>query len=453
MTSFKSEKYGNKHSKHSGYGQPHSAYTANSKVRYPNTYPITYKGTWLNKPIALVLIVICLPVWVINALLALSHRHSLFTYRNKIDALGRKVELRSFQHGVWTGSASLIDIFNKQLSFAGVTVDHSLSIAEQELILHRYHIPTGLVSLHQVHKLIGLQQQTPFELLKTQLKGNTVSYLLLLVKALFCLTFYRHKTLSTPKVARLFGLPINNTSMQNAVEWAVENKPLAGQGGHFSLTPTTQIGYFINAHSVNTSCRNAKFKTCLSNADALFADGSGIRVAAKFAGIRLKANINGTDMLPELCQQAALKGKSIFLLGGNKGVAHRAALNLQKQIDGLEVVGCQHGYFDFSNEDENQNIIDQINQSEANILLVGFGSPQQEFWTEKYADQLNCQTALTVGGLFDFYSGDIPRAPLILRELGLEWLWRLAQEPLGKFKRYVIGTPVFLFRTFILKQV
>jgi exopolysaccharide biosynthesis WecB/TagA/CpsF family protein len=83
---------------------------------------------------------------------------------------------------------------------------------------------------------------------------------------------------------------------------------------------------------------------------------------------------------------------------------------------------------------------------------VAMGSPVQEEWLKKHAPQLQCNTALAVGGLFDFYSGNIPRAPLWMRELGMEWVWRLLQEPKTKFKRYIIGNPRFLIQTFILNH-
>ena len=78
------------------------------------------------------------------------------------------------------------------------------------------------------------------------------------------------------------------------------------------------------------------------------------------------------------------------------------------------------------------------------------GSPVQEAWLLEHSAQLKCKTALAVGGLFDFYSGQIARSPLWLREIGLEWVWRLMQEPKEKFTRYVIGNPLFLFRVYVL---
>lgn len=115
----------------------------------------------------------------------------------------------------------------------------------------------------------------------------------------------------------------------------------------------------------------------------------------------------------------------------------------------MRIAGSHHGYF---KAEDNAQIIAQINQSGADICLVAMGSPVQEQWLLDHANQLQCATALAVGGLFDFYSGKIPRAPRWLRELGFEWVWRLIQEPGTKFKRYVIGNPVFLFRTFVMNQ-
>ena len=97
-------------------------------------------------------------------------------------------------------------------------------------------------------------------------------------------------------------------------------------------------------------------------------------------------------------------------------------------------------------------MVEEINASGADIVLGGFGSPHQEFWCERFASALHCQSILAVGGLVDFYSGTIARAPLLLREVGMEWIWRLLQEPKTKFKRYVIGPPEYFIRTFILRN-
>ena len=110
---------------------------------------------------------------------------------------------------------------------------------------------------------------------------------------------------------------------------------------------------------------------------------------------------------------------------------------------GLQVVWTGHGYM--SSEDE-ETAITELNASGAKMLFVAMGVPAQELWIHRNADSLNASVLLGVGALFDFYSGEIQRAPLFMRRLRLEWVFRLFAEPRRMFRRYVIGNPEFLIR-------
>jgi N-acetylglucosaminyldiphosphoundecaprenol N-acetyl-beta-D-mannosaminyltransferase len=181
----------------------------------------------------------------------------------------------------------------------------------------------------------------------------------------------------------------------------------------------------------------------LQNEALLFADGIGMRMASKLAGFSLKANVNGTDLFPFICRDAATSQIKLALLGARPGIAQRCADNMQKQFPGLNVVWIHDGYFDRNNE---ENIIQAINESGAQILFVAMGVPMQELWIANNADKLNVPVILGVGALFDFYSGAVPRAPLRMRKLGLEWLFRFILEPRRMFARYIIGNQIFIIR-------
>ena len=113
----------------------------------------------------------------------------------------------------------------------------------------------------------------------------------------------------------------------------------------------------------------------------------------------------------------------------------------------MKIAGYHHGYF---SEEEKNSIFKKIEESGASLLLVAFGAPKQDIWIQKNIASMKLKVAMGVGGLFDFYSGNIPRAPLWMREMGLEWLYRLYQEPWRLWKRYVIGNPIFIYR--VLKE-
>jgi len=109
----------------------------------------------------------------------------------------------------------------------------------------------------------------------------------------------------------------------------------------------------------------------------------------------------------------------------------------------LRIAGARDGYF---TTEEEPAVVAEINDSGAAILLVAFGVPRQELWIASRRNELKTPVCLGVGGLFDFYSGRIARAPVWMREIGLEWVWRMLQEPKRMWRRYIIGNPLFLSR-------
>jgi N-acetylglucosaminyldiphosphoundecaprenol N-acetyl-beta-D-mannosaminyltransferase len=116
---------------------------------------------------------------------------------------------------------------------------------------------------------------------------------------------------------------------------------------------------------------------------------------------------------------------------------------MQARYPELIIAGTRDGYFDAAEEAE---VIESINASGADILLVAFGAPRQDVWLKAHKQALRVPVRMGVGGLFDFYSGRIPRAPVWMREMGLEWTYRLLQEPGRMWRRYIIGNPLFLYR-------
>lgn len=199
--------------------------------------------------------------------------------------------------------------------------------------------------------------------------------------------------------------------------------------------------FFMNAHCCNVLRENNRYKTAVHCADYLLPDGVGISMAAKMSGKELTENLNGTDLIPNLLAQAARLGKSVYLLGGKPGVAETAAHNLMQSIPQLVVVGTCDGY---NGAQKTQNIVSDINNSGADILLVAMGVPVQENWIHENFPLLNSDLVMGVGAAFDFYAGQVARAPKFIRRLKLEWAWRLAMEPRRMAKRYLIGNVTFL---------
>jgi exopolysaccharide biosynthesis WecB/TagA/CpsF family protein len=199
--------------------------------------------------------------------------------------------------------------------------------------------------------------------------------------------------------------------------------------------------FFMNAHCCNVLRKDNGYKTAVDCADYLLPDGVGISLAAKMSGYKLAANLNGTDLIPELLKEAAKLGKSVYFFGGKPGVAETAASKLISKIPNLRIVGTSDGY----NAEKNTcEVIADINSSGADILLVALGVPMQENWLHRNFHGLNTELNLGVGAAFDFFAGEVARAPKWVKQARSEWMWRLAMEPRRMAKRYLLGNITFL---------
>jgi N-acetylglucosaminyldiphosphoundecaprenol N-acetyl-beta-D-mannosaminyltransferase len=228
----------------------------------------------------------------------------------------------------------------------------------------------------------------------------------------------------------LFGIEPAMLSVQEALDYIFEEDQ------------ASRLVYFAHPHALNISLVDAEQRACLSDADAVFADGIGVRIASRLLGGSLPSNLNGTDMFPLLCRRAAEVGRPVVLIGAKTEIVEECARRTRQAHAGLQIPVVSDGYLD---EEKSEALITSIVKLKNPLVLVGMGSPIQEKWTRRYLSGVPGVTALTVGGLFDFYSGRIPRAPTAWRELGLEWLYRLGQEPKRMARRYLLGNPFFLF--------
>jgi N-acetylglucosaminyldiphosphoundecaprenol N-acetyl-beta-D-mannosaminyltransferase len=238
----------------------------------------------------------------------------------------------------------------------------------------------------------------------------------------------------TPRIS-LLGIDVDNVTMDEAIRAILER---LDPGGPYQVA-------FINADCVNIACRHAEYRRVLGRASLAFADGVGLKLAGLALGRPVRDNVNGTDMLPPLCEALAREGKSLYLLGAKPGVADDVRQWMHCRFPEIRVAGCRHGYF---TPEEEAEVVRDVARSKADLLLVAFGAPRQELWIDRHLDELGVRVAIGVGGLFDFYSGRIPRAPLWIRRIGMEWLFRMGQEPGRLWRRYLLGNPLFLARVF-----
>jgi N-acetylglucosaminyldiphosphoundecaprenol N-acetyl-beta-D-mannosaminyltransferase len=199
--------------------------------------------------------------------------------------------------------------------------------------------------------------------------------------------------------------------------------------------------HFAHPHSLTLAASDEAHAERLARADLVLPDGIGLRIAGRILGTAVPNNVNGTDLLPLLCARAVKAGVPLALIGAQPGVAQACADRLIAAHSGLRIPVVRHGYLDEAATAEAIAAVKALGRA---VVLVGMGSPIQEAWAWKHLADAAGASVLTVGGLLDFYSGRIPRAPQAWRELGMEWAYRLAQEPRRMARRYLIGIPVFL---------
>jgi N-acetylglucosaminyldiphosphoundecaprenol N-acetyl-beta-D-mannosaminyltransferase len=198
--------------------------------------------------------------------------------------------------------------------------------------------------------------------------------------------------------------------------------------------------------------KDKEFKEVYDNADIITADGMPIVMGSKLLKKPLKEKVSGADIFNELGRNFEQNQYKIFFLGAAEGIAQTAANNLKKKYPDLKIVGTYSPPYNFINDkEENEKIINLIKGTEPDILLVGLGAPKQEKWIYKYHEHCNVPVSIGVGATFDFISGNIKRAPSLFQKTGLEWCWRLMQEPKRLWKRYLVDDTKFLL--LLLKEI
>ncbi len=215
----------------------------------------------------------------------------------------------------------------------------------------------------------------------------------------------------------ILGVRVDDVTEAEAVE-AVRRLILSG-GSHQIVTP--------NAEFVVEARRNPEFRAVLSAAALSIPDGAGLLLAGRILGTPLREQVAGTDLAVRLAQFGAAEGFRVFLLGAAEGVAAEAARRLQARLPGLQVAGTYAGSPRREDEDE---IVERIRSAApVHILLVAYGAPAQDLWIARNLPRLGVGVAMGVGGVFDFLSGRVARAPLWVRRAGFDWLYRLVLQP------------------------
>jgi len=215
---------------------------------------------------------------------------------------------------------------------------------------------------------------------------------------------------------------------------------------------TLNVDFLVNAHSWHPEySRHPELLKILRHADIVTADGMPIIWMSKLIGAPLKERITGADLVPRLAEESANRGKSIYFLGGSNDSGKQAALILKDRFPELKIAGVDATYVNtkgqalLNSTHQDTRIIDDINSSGADILLVGYGNPKQEEWFEMNRKKIKSLVSIGVGGTFAFISGSTKRAPKWAQKAGMEWLFRIIHDPRRLWKRYLTGIFKFNF--------
>ncbi|MBC7331524.1 MAG: WecB/TagA/CpsF family glycosyltransferase, partial [Synergistetes bacterium] len=214
----------------------------------------------------------------------------------------------------------------------------------------------------------------------------------------------------------ILGIRVDNVSL----EYALGRMEAFLRDGfsHIIVTP--------DSPALLTALEDREYREILEKADMVVPDGIGVVIISKLLGQPIRERLPGIELMNASLERAAFYGRKVFLLGSKRGVAERAAKNIELAFPGIKIVGIHHGYFD---EAEEKELIEKIRQAKPDYLFVAMGVPKQEKWIYKNRDKLGVPIMMGVGGSLDVWAGDVKRAPLIYRKLCLEWLYRALKEP------------------------
>ena len=206
-------------------------------------------------------------------------------------------------------------------------------------------------------------------------------------------------------------------------------------------------GYIAVAgmHGIMEARHKIEFRQAVSNADLVVADGMPVVWLGRLRGNDLPRRVYGPELMLQFCKETALAGYRHYLLGGAPGVPEQLARTLDNACPGIGIVGTHSPPFRPTTPEEDAAIIENINRAAPDVLWVGLGTPKQEMWMQRHRDKLRVPVMVGVGAAFDFLSSRKRQAPVWMQDRGLEWLFRLSQEPRRLWKRYLVGGSEFVF--------
>jgi N-acetylglucosaminyldiphosphoundecaprenol N-acetyl-beta-D-mannosaminyltransferase len=246
-----------------------------------------------------------------------------------------------------------------------------------------------------------------------------------------------------PERVRVLGCPVDPLDMEATVARCEEIVAERAYAQHMALNVAKLV-----------ACRDDELlRSAVENSAIVNADGQGVVLAARLLGTRLPERVAGIDLMDALMARAAQRGWRVFILGARDEVLERASAVLAERHPGLILAGTRNGYF---KPEETAGVCEQIRAARTDVLFVAMGTPHKELFLAEHGPSLGVPLVMGVGGAIDVVAGVTRRAPVLWQRLGLEWLYRMLQEPRRMFRRYAVTNARFaalLGRALVVKRL
>ncbi|UUM33083.1 WecB/TagA/CpsF family glycosyltransferase [Vibrio japonicus] len=231
------------------------------------------------------------------------------------------------------------------------------------------------------------------------------------------------------KRIKFLGFPMDKATMEETVA-DIRNKILNGQ---FTQHVVVNVAKLVNMR------KDAELARSVTECDIINIDGMGVVWGANALGHKVPERVAGVDLFHQLNAMAEQEAFTVFYLGAKQEVVEETAKRMQAKHPNLKIAGIHHGYF----WDDEESVVEQIRQSGAQLLFVAITSPKKENFINRWRERLGVSFVMGVGGTFDVVAGKVNRAPEWMQRAGLEWLYRVIQEPRRMWKRYLVTNSQF----------
>lgn len=262
----------------------------------------------------------------------------------------------------------------------------------------------------------------------------------------------RHKDPAMPQTASsrvtlVLGIPIDDLTPDQAVRRTLELADAYRADGRPRQIVTVNVDFLTNALGWTpwSPPRHPELLEILRRADLVTADGMPVVWLARLLGTPIERRVTGADLAPALASAMAQSGHRLYLLGGRGDIGQQAADRLVELNPGLRIAGVHspfvhtEGEAMLEAEEQDADTVARINAAEPDVLLIAFGNPKQEIWFQRNRHRLKVGVGIGIGGTFEFIVGRVSRAPVWMQRTGLEWIYRIAQDPKRLWRRYAVG--------------